>query len=503
MIQYKTLNCIVYAKHTVNGGAINKQEKSKRIWKVLIFMFICIIIFPDLTFSKDLYVYATTSPVVQTVNVRVYIDGKKLVKIKEGHYWYGDIGDRSSCVLKMKSGTYMSNRSIKINFQNKDAAFVMIDLGRMSWSVKEQSYSNVPNELKVAYNQRMTEHRARVHPNTGYNLNSFKNYLDNSTLPIEGLYENAIGSQTLPKYEIGVLKSEFGYTLIYLGGGDSRVWKEGDVKAYLTTTANSNLFKVKWYKADKTITENLYVSFDYAMMKVVWTDGNPESLFLKLYPTSDNYNNPSQERASSGTGFALSSNGYIITNYHVIDKAKSIEVKGINGNFTRKYSAKVVVSDERNDLAIIKINDPNFTTLGSLPYTFKREIAGVGENVFVLGYPMPDTMGEEIKLTNGVISARTGFQGDVSTYQISAPVQSGNSGGPLFDKNGNIIGVVSSKHLIADNAGYAIKVGYIVNLIELLPQRISLPQTSILNGKTLPQQVDIASEFTYLILVQR
>ena len=84
MIRYKNINGIVYAKHTANSGVINKQEKSKCIWEILIIMFICIIIFPSLAFSKDLYIYATTSPVVQTVNVRVYIDGKELVKIKEG-----------------------------------------------------------------------------------------------------------------------------------------------------------------------------------------------------------------------------------------------------------------------------------------------------------------------------------------------------------------------------------------------------------------------------------
>ena len=62
----------------------------------------------------------------------------------------------------------------------------------------------------------------------------------------------------------------------------------------------------------------------------------------------------------------------------------------------------------------------------------------VGEEVFVLGYPLTATMGDEIKLTTGVISSKSGFQGDISQYQISAPVQPGNSGGPLFDSKGNI-----------------------------------------------------------------
>jgi len=176
-------------------------------------------------------------------------------------------------------------------------------------------------------------------------------------------------------------------------------------------------------------------------------------------------------------------------------------VKGINGNFIKKYTAEVAVSDERNDLAIIKINDTGFTTLGTLPYIFRQEIADVGEDIFVLGYPMITSMGEEIKLTTGIVSSRTGYQGDISMYQISAAVQPGNSGGPLFDKNGNILGVVSAKHTLAENAGYAIKVNYIRNLIDLLPQSINLPQISLANGKALTEQIKILQKHVYIIEV--
>jgi tetratricopeptide (TPR) repeat protein len=215
----------------------------------------------------------------------------------------------------------------------------------------------------------------------------------------------------------------------------------------------------------------------------------------------DTQADPSQNQKSHFLPTHISSNGYIVTNHHVIDKAKSIEVKGVNGNFSRKLNAELVVSDEKNDLAIIKINDPLFTSLGSIPYTVRQGVADVGENVFVLGYPLTSSMGEEVKLTNGIVSSKTGFQGDISTYQISAPVQPGNSGGPLFDKNGNLIGVVNAKHTMAENAGYAIKFNYVKNLIELLPQTISFPQVNLLNGKALTDQVKIASNYTYLIVV--
>ena len=107
----------------------------------------------------------------------------------------------------------------------------------------------------------------------------------------------------------------------------------------------------------------------------------------------------------------------------------------------------------------------------------------------MLGYPLISTMGMDIKLTNGIISAKTGYQGDVSQYQISAPIQPGNSGGPLFDKNGNLIGIVCAKHTEAENAGYAIKVSYLNNLADALSESIVLPQNNRLIGKTLPDQV--------------
>nr|WP_277266111.1 trypsin-like peptidase domain-containing protein [Prevotella corporis] len=79
------------------------------------------------------------------------------------------------------------------------------------------------------------------------------------------------------------------------------------------------------------------------------------------------------------------------------------------------------------------------------------------EDIFVLGYPLVQTMGEDVKLTTDVISSKTGFQGDVSQYQISAAIQPRNSGGPLFDSRGNLIGIVPAKHKGTENVGYAIK----------------------------------------------
>ena len=207
---------------------------------------------------------------------------------------------------------------------------------------------------------------------------------------------------------------------------------------------------------------------------------------------------PQQSTDWSGSGFALN-NGYICTNYHVVDGAKSIEIRGVQGDFTTSYSAKVIASDKFNDLAILKIDDADFKGFGTIPYKVKTSMADVGEEIFVLGYPLTTTMGDEIKLTTGVVSSRTGYQGDVSLYQISAPIQPGNSGGPLFDSQGNLIGIVSAKHTGAENVGYAIKASYLRNLMESSLSEYVLPTNNSVSSLPLTGKVQKVKCFVYFI----
>ena len=200
----------------------------------------------------------------------------------------------------------------------------------------------------------------------------------------------------------------------------------------------------------------------------------------------------------SGSGFALK-DGYIVTNYHVIENAESIWIHGIKGDFPTKYNAKVVATDKFNDIALLKVSDSNFTGFGTIPYNVKTSVSDVGEDIFVLGYPLISTMGDEIKLTTGVISSRTGFQGDVSLYQISAPIQPGNSGGPLFDYKGNLVGIVSSKHTGAENVGYAIKTSYLRNLIESTVSKDILPTNAQTASLSLPEKIKVLRNFVFMI----
>lgn len=330
--------------------------------------------------------------------------------------------------------------------------------------------------------------------NTGYTLSLLKDEWTSSGVDkIEGIYEK-IGDGKTAKYTLAIKKkSSTEYSVIYLNGSLDQYgsnWYEGDLKAKIFKTATPNFYKVEWYMPDKAINTNLYISFDKGMMKLIWSESGMEEIYLKLYPTSESVLasiNP--DITSSGTGFAINNNGYILTNNHVIENSKSITVRGLNGDFNKAYNAEIVLRDKNNDLAILKIKDHRIKTFKKPPYSFKTVISDVGETVYALGYPLRASMGDEIKLTSGIISSKSGYQGDITNYQISVPIQPGNSGGPLLDSNGNIIGVISAKHIGAENASYAIKISYLLNMIQLSEDNLELNKENNISEESLSSQV--------------
>ena len=333
---------------------------------------------------------------------------------------------------------------------------------------------------------------------TSLKENSIK---DNVSSPIEGIYEDIVSSDggRNNKYKLGLTKVEGKLYLIYLSGCNLwDDWIEGDLKATLEETSSPNIYRGIWILRDKSETIS-YITFDNNKMEVV-IDG-VKSTFLKLFPLHTGI--PSTKPLTwTGTGFAIE-DGYVITNYHVVEDAKTILLKGIAGDSYTSYSAIVVTKDKNNDIAILKINDPRFDGFESIPYSVSLKQVDVGEDVFVLGYPMTQALGNEIKLTNGIISARTGYQGDISTYQISAPVQPGNSGAPMFDSKGNIIGIVVAGVPGADNVGYAIKTLYLKVLIENTGINIKLPANNIVSTLSLAEKVKRVKNYVFYIECSR
>ncbi|GAA4309416.1 S1C family serine protease [Compostibacter hankyongensis] len=169
---------------------------------------------------------------------------------------------------------------------------------------------------------------------------------------------------------------------------------------------------------------------------------------------------PADPGSFGGTGFAISSDGYITTNRHVIRNADSVYVQNNKGE---AYKANIVYQDPVSDLAVLKVEDSAFM-LPALPYTLAARSADIGEDVFTLGFPKDDMV-----YGKGYISAETGFEGDTCAYQIALTVNPGNSGGPLIDDRGNILGIVSGKQTSANDIAFAIKSHYLKSLIDSIP----------------------------------
>jgi S1-C subfamily serine protease len=204
---------------------------------------------------------------------------------------------------------------------------------------------------------------------------------------------------------------------------------------------------------------------------------------------------------SNGSGIVISKDGYIATNYHVIDAANDIEVDLLRDGVWKSHRCEVVLKDPKLDLAIIKIVDSSFVSYDTIDYSIRQSLAEVGENVYALGYPLMITgiLGNELKFSEGTINARTGYKGDMTTYQISSPIQPGNSGGPVFDYQGNLVGIVCSKIENADNVAFAIKVINLTSLMQMLPKEPVFPGKSKVAPMEMSKQVKGLTQYIPLV----
>ncbi|SDM59699.1 Trypsin-like peptidase domain-containing protein [Daejeonella rubra] len=207
---------------------------------------------------------------------------------------------------------------------------------------------------------------------------------------------------------------------------------------------------------------------------------------------------PANPGQFGGTGFALSSNGYVVTNYHVVQGADSVYVQNSEGE---AFKAKMIYIDPTYDLAVLQITDPAFKDLDILPYTFKKTVSDVGEDVFTIGFPRDDQV-----FGKGYLSSKNGYAGDTVAYQVSIPVNPGNSGGPLLDNRGNIIGIINGKQTQVDGAAFAIKSTYILKSIEAIPQdsldqKLIISKRNSLSGLSRKDQFKKLEPFVYMVKV--
>jgi serine protease Do len=204
----------------------------------------------------------------------------------------------------------------------------------------------------------------------------------------------------------------------------------------------------------------------------------------------------------SGTGFLIDGKGYLITSAHVVRGATRIEVQNSLG----EYDAHIIQLDPTADLAVLKIDDTSYHAFNGLPYGISRTDCELGENLFTLGYPRP-----EIVYGQGYLSAATGFEGDTTEFQLTIAANPGNSGTPVLNNDGQVIGILTSSQHNAQGMVFAVRSRNIFRAIDSIRADSSLqkidsnlvhlriPLNSSLKGMDRKTQIKRIEDYIFIV----
>jgi S1-C subfamily serine protease len=207
---------------------------------------------------------------------------------------------------------------------------------------------------------------------------------------------------------------------------------------------------------------------------------------------------PPQQSNYTGTGFALSNDGYLITNYHVVEGAQNVQVLTRDG---KSLSASVIAYEPKNDIALLKVDEKNFRFgKGELPYSFMPGKAALGASIYTLGFPQ-----DEIVYNEGYIASRNGYEGDSNQYRLEVPAGPGQSGAPVVDDDGNIIGIIRSKDAETESTTFAVTSKTLLRLLKDVPKdkRPRLPMGNRLAGLDRQQQIEKLQDYTFMVQVYK
>ncbi len=289
------------------------------------------------------------------------------------------------------------------------------------------------------------------------------------------------------QYRLGIVKAPAGsaadYVAVIIQSG-SPIWQPSEIKAEIRTTSSPLVFTCTYFMANKRPAGiTLLLEHDTELKGSISTPGGPFDLvLLRVWPASvgESVNVASEQGGKSGTGFLISRSGLIATNWHVVSDAKRISVAF--PGWKNSVHTDVVVRDVANDLAILRLTDAAKLTdlCRELPFQLvPAKDVTLGQRVSTVGYPLSPLLGSNPKFSEGAIAGKSGLQDDPRWFQISAAVQPGSSGSPLFDDKGNIIGIVVASldavkayqltSAIPQNVNWAIKSDYMLNLAGMIP----------------------------------
>ncbi len=325
---------------------------------------------------------------------------------------------------------------------------------------------------------------------------------------IEGLWDVSLDQRNSEikmggDYKLAIVKNkqEEYYDIVYLDGAKlyPTQWKTGSIKG--TLKANSmGFYDLSWFDAERHLIENQVAFINENGILLRFKDYNASILLTRIIERKNKQKPKTQQEYRTGSGFAISHDGYIATNNHVIDGCDSVYIYICDNSGQRQMKTDIVVQDSINDLAILRINDSQFNRFDEIPYIISNRTARKGEEVFYLGYPKPTYLNTEIKTSTGRITAINGYS--TSEYMVSIDVDNGSSGSPMFDSDGNVIGVIVggyNKNITRISANLAIKGSLLYNLIQSI-STIEIPQENKIKELSHPDKIDAIAPYVFLII---
>ena len=309
-------------------------------------------------------------------------------------------------------------------------------------------------------------------------------YLDDnesSIEPIEGVWSTVSGGKQDSVYKLGIIRTPSAPTrsfTVFVLESNLPWWRIGDIKARFQGTASPDVFTADFLMGDKSSRRMSFASKQGVLLESI-TGADEPIVFVKNYPSgSAAPATPSTPRegtpglTATGTGFVVGQN-LVATNFHVTQAGKRFEfVTEQAGTFP----LEVVAEDRANDLALLRLlpaSDGRYPSFRALPIA---DASGrLGDSVYTIGYPLSTILGDSQRVTDGSISALAGIKSDPRFYQVSIPTQPGNSGGPVINQHGAVVGILTAQlnalavmqasGTVAQNVNFAVKIQYLQPLI--------------------------------------
>jgi serine protease Do len=296
--------------------------------------------------------------------------------------------------------------------------------------------------------------------------------------PVEGIwmwsdnaYEVAIVPNR-PEYGLGDQYEYVGFLTDVRRAG----WRTGEVKMLLKTSASPTVFTGIYYMRNKSEVGTTFLMTSQNLIETqlpASSYGTSETTTLiRAYPSGDKADIATQT-TTSGTGFIIAP-GVVATNYHVVADADSITIVARLG----RTSAQVAVRDVNNDIAILRASDEDALPGTCLLLGMSADVRG-GDRVYSLGYPLTGLLATSVSVGEGIVSNTAGIENDPRVFQISIPIQPGNSGSPLLNSQGYVVGLVTSTldndylfrrtGALPQNVNFALKSSYLTALTDMLP----------------------------------